>query len=151
MDKKRLLKLAKYLREVVPANRFNLNFWVNTDNSILYKDKKPLKQLKCNDNVCGYAGCAAGWACSIFKNLELRKHSDKWLLTLSDYYVYNKKTKEYGYKALADFFNITESCAEYLFSPFRYPKDHRGKISVAKRIERFVETNGECYSDREYW
>lgn len=62
MHKRNLLALAKFLRELVPAPQFNMNFWVNDGLDRGYDPVDAPTQL----HECGTSACALGWATRLF-------------------------------------------------------------------------------------
>lgn len=126
MEKARLLKLAKFLREYVKSNWFNLSVWAEDG----FVEKK-----------CGTAACALGWAPSCFPRSGLK--------LMGKYNLIPEYNGHDGIEAGEAFFGLSSGEARYLFDPTCYPKSHRGRLYVAKRIESFVKTNGKNCD--QYW
>lgn len=140
MNKKRLLKLADYLENYVEDKSFNLSMWANSEG--IEKVKKGKKTLM----SCGTAGCALGHATDCFKNLKLAMEfawSGPYLT------VKHTKTGSTDYLAAQEFFGINENDSYFLFNPWEYPDSHKSRKYVAKRIRRFVETNGESSRNKD--
>lgn len=116
MNSKRLLKLANFLETKVQNKGFNLKTWKTV-------------------NKCGTVACAGGWACSIpsFKKAGLKLE----LYDFSQYFMIRYKIWE-DFAAVSKFFDISIEEAEFLFLNNKYPKSHRSKNYVAKRIRSFV-------------
>lgn len=151
---KRLLKLAEFLK-TVPAKRFDYNSWVGED----WKGSPDLS--------CGTTACALGWATQVpaFKRAGLYLHVDKDAVReLEDqeraiargeqvFYplaglgtsanVRMKGSREYDAFALAaNFFAISESDANYLFSPADDGSESKATPKqVARKITKYVRVN----------
>jgi hypothetical protein len=152
---KRLLKLADFL-DALPRRALNMNSWLtltHKDSSDVFADQrddfKPIvkKDNKTNHFVitatevkqvreCGFAACAAGWACTIpeFNRAGLRLESD--YLEDTDFYPEFKSNK--GFDALPNFFGIEVKEAYYFFYPDQYKTANPLPTTVAKRIRKFV-------------
>ena len=136
--KDRLLKLAKFLRTLRGSKKFNLEVLV--DNEDFKEDEfvalpKPSKKYaNPKENFCGTAACAVGWCPVVFpKDCEYILDD---LGAVS--YVKDKNSSRLDFSWAEHFFNLTYGEAEYLFMPENYPYDHKGPVSVARRIEKFV-------------
>lgn len=120
--KQRLLKLADFI-ENLPKKKFNLN--------VIAKGKLEEFNKAVNKKMsCGTVACAMGWMPCVFPRL---------CKYVEDDYSYNditivSKNKNYDYYAAIELFDIDWDTANYLFTPFNYPKNCRGQKSVAKRI-----------------
>jgi hypothetical protein len=116
MQKRRLLRLADFL-ETVPRRQFNMKVWGNgTD-----------------PKECGFAGCAGGWATSIFPALKLIP----WGFFSQTEIRYGEFT---SFEALQNYFGLTYADAEYIFDSYEYPKSNRNPLpkTVADRIRKLV-------------
>lgn len=124
MNKRRLLKLAAFLR-TVPRKAFAIDHWVTTEAT------KP-EGVRPGD--CGFAGCAMGWAAhaKLFRGLELNMFAEQP--------VEIRYKGEEGFSAAAKLFDIQYFEAKELFSPNFYIGLKGTPAQVAKRIERLVET-----------
>jgi hypothetical protein len=137
MRKDRLLELAKFLKTNISKKKdwktyFNLGSW----GVVGFKEKK-----------CGSTACALGWSTVLFPNsgLELVKSNNDNEYELK-YTVTTKfgleVDRHYGWEAAAQFFGISYSQAQNLFSPWDYPNENKTHPkTVAKRIEDFVNAN----------
>lgn len=116
----RLLTLAKFLDERVPATRFNLVCWVRDQG---FKQRE-----------CGTAACACGWATTIreFRKDGLSLMHNEPALKLKGGMILD------GWEAITTFFEITHTQAERLFSYTAYDAFASGPRDVAKRIRGFV-------------
>lgn len=117
MQRKKLLKLANFLEYYIGNREFNLKIW--------REEKK-----------CGTTACAFGWCPEIWRHSALKVVPgtyDDW--NTIEYNGYR------GLRAAAKFFDITLDQAEYLFDFVAYRPDHSGRISVAKRLRKFVWDN----------
>jgi hypothetical protein len=127
MQKKRLLKLARFLREYVRDRWFKLDHWAEKG----FKEKQ-----------CGTTACGLGWATVCFPRSGLKLDDlENW----ENFHnvIYKVGDKEYtDFKAGQKFFGLTPEQSSYLFDPYCYRPDHRGRRSVASRIEKLVENNG---------
>lgn len=153
MNKRRLLKLAAFLKELNPK-LFNLGTVVgNNKKDYGYVKVEKLKELKALKANCGTAACAMGWTPTVFPRLV-----EFYIETFDDgeegacNIALKKDTCNRGFDTVAEIlFDITSDQAEYLFNPFSngpYNKMDSGKIKpkfVAKVIEKFVRDDGEIY------
>lgn len=133
-----LRRLAFYLRNDVRDERFNLATWVGNDDV-------PWEGM--DDLSCGTTACAMGWATTIpeFKELGLRLERNSF--SGQGYLVFGEKKH---FSAAAEFLDITEKEAEYLFNPDKYPEeDDTTRLEVCERIEAFVD-NGGIADDDDY-
>lgn len=132
--KKRLLKLAAFL-DTVPNKAFDMSLW-QAQGADKPEGKRP--------GDCGFAGCAMGWAAHtrMFRGLSVEPYG--LLIYQPDGGA--KYTERYweDYEAAAAVFEITEVQALHLFAPSHYESQFRRPTPkyVAKRIRKFVETNG---------
>ena len=134
---KRLLWLADYLEEwEFPDHSFVMNDWGK------YHD---IPERKSDENPCGFAGCALGWAATdgVFKGLKLtRCVGDEWLSFINDIYdTPNEQPLVIQYKgydgleAAQALFGLTDWEASELFTEHT---DNKTPKQVAKRIRKFV-------------
>lgn len=128
MNKKRMLKLADFLENVVPKHRFDLCIIAKEND----KGEKP------GPNTCGTAGCAIGWMPNVFPRLCQYVERDWFSYLLR---VENKETRSKDFKAAEEIFDINSQSSSYLFNPVYYGHK-KGKMTVAKRIRKFVEADG---------
>ncbi len=148
LHQKRLLKLASFLR-TVPKKNFDLRsytgnseFYIDAD-EIIVKELNNLKKTKF-EFKCNTTACAVGWTPNVFprtfywnEQAEIRcKNSRR-----NDYdnydYVSEHNTDE---ESVGEFFGLNTDEYSYLFYPGEYRKGHRGPLSVAGKIEKFVES-----------
>ena len=131
---KRLLKLAKFLKDEVKQNMFDL--------SIVRVDCKTQEAKKCyglRRNHCGTVACAMGWAVSIpsFRRagLELKtsRFDDGIQWSELSYLSFD------NFQASAKFFGITFGEADELFNP---QEGYETKGHVIKRIRQIVAKYG---------
>lgn len=124
MQRKKLLKLADFLENVVTDSRFDLGKWQG------FGDR--------TKHQCKTVACAFGWCPTVWPRSGLKNHS------FGVTYEPNKKTSDYcsNFEAAARFFGITLEQSRYLFSSEKYSIRYRGRISVAKRIRKFAEGGG---------
>lgn len=110
-----LKRLAEGLK-TVPPEAFKMDIWTNDHPMSMTPGKFD----------CGFAGCAIGWM--------PRFVPDNGLVAPGrDPYYFG----DFGYNAVANYFDIDIDTTAYLFSPERY----RNKVTpteVAERIERFI-------------
>lgn len=148
VQKKRLLKLAAFLR-TVPRKHFNLEVIIGLCKTLEKNDKvymarskivkglnKVKKDLKPH-NYC-VAACAIGWMPAAF-NHHLKWNGDGKVVFRQ--YKYEDCT-ESNFEAARKFFTINNRQSNYLFMPESYHPSKRGPCSVANRIEKFVESGG---------
>jgi len=144
---RRLNKLADFL-DTVPPKQFNINRWFETDVEAdhklhLYKNSKnvPVKQYierrHKEDNECGAAACAFGWACTI---PSFKKAGLKMVGMIGEFeprYTAKDGQVFHNFSAAEQFFGINYETAEYLFDPTCYiaPPSAKG---VARRIRSVV-------------
>lgn len=139
MHTDRLLTLAKFLREKVPAEQFNMEAWCEAG------DDTDVKAV----GDCGTAGCALGWAMAVpaFKELGLRagfRHSIGTIY-LSTVDGDGTAVTYHDLQAGQELFDLSRAQAKFLFMPNSYPWQ-RGPVrpeDVAGRIERLVQANGD--------
>lgn len=140
MKKERLLKVVERLRQVRVeqakgkiAAEFNMSYWGKLVNPGTFKNRKNLS--------CVTAACAIGHCGTLFKaeGFKLVIGRDDSTCVVPVY------QNEEGYDAVAKFFGIDYSDAEYLFSPGAYRREESFSsqynptpTEVAERIENFV-------------
>lgn len=120
MNKDRLLKLADFL-DTVPDDRFDMHTWASGG---------------FEPEACGTVACAAGWACTIFKDegLHLRfyKNGPKPAF---------KELR--GIDAVEEFFDLDYGQTMHLFFCRDYDEEHPawvgGPNKVAEVIRAFVQ------------
>lgn len=136
MEKEKLLKLAALL-ECVPQGSFDMWKWGND-----YRKPKPpnMEKATLQQNECGFAGCAMGWAAHVglFDGLTLITER-----CLAPGVRYGRKT---DFDAAAELFGITYGESHRLFYPSG--KDDSPK-AVAGRIREFVERIREFVENKE--
>lgn len=120
--KRRLLKLAEFLKKQVEPEWFNLGVFADDG----FQHRK-----------CGTTACAWGWASQCFPRSGITL--DTW--------DGSELTVCYGgytdYDAAKAFFEMTGDQVRYLFDPYSYPMgDCTEKDDVARRIKSFVKNNG---------
>jgi hypothetical protein len=118
--RRRLLKLAKFLREKVPAKLFNLEIYLDAD-------KKGHKHAHAAVS-CGTSGCALGWATAKFPR-DLRYNKTIDLVTCI------KVASDAG-----GFFGINWHNNRDLWMWLFGPHHRRTPCQEAKVIEQFVKT-----------
>jgi hypothetical protein len=140
----RLLKLARYLKNVVAKNypdKFDMNQWATGK----FKNRK--------EPNCGTVACALGWATLVFpRDLRIGDIiSSVQVYTAQVYTAQVYTAREYldheypelgkfvrtGEDAAAVFFHINYKTAIHLFHPGR---NHRTAAQVAKNFELFIKT-----------
>lgn len=126
--KRKLLKLADFLKTKVQSKWFNLDYWATAG----FAEKE-----------CGTTACAVGWATVCFPRSGLRLvdddgDDDGWADDIDIKYTYRGEEFE-GIDAAGKFFGIDDSTASYLFLPESYPEKRRGRKSVINRIREVVE------------
>lgn len=127
MNKRRLLKLATFLR-TVPRRAFDIQNWQTRPAT------KPEGRVP---GECGFAGCAMGWAAhaKLFRDLKPGQHG--WP-------VFRKNGKGQSFSqfdAAKKLFELSSyNSAYYLFDPVRYAGSAT-PLQVTKRIEEFVRNN----------
>src|SRR5690242_8950860 len=118
--RKRLLELAKFLREKVTDKLFDFS------EVMVVGDKRPKDALKAGGG-CGTVGCAMGWADVRWPNRDLI-NIEGWDASANDF-------------AIAEFFGISEKEVDFLFYPERRGnalEETATRKQVAKHIEKFV-------------
>lgn len=110
MNKERLLDLIDVLKNKVTDKQFNMHFFLL-------------------QNDCGTVGCAAGWYA-----LNRPEHFDFLNETLPRF----KETRETGFYAMRDYFNITIYGSYYLFNSITYEKDEVSREDVIKRLNSLI-------------
>lgn len=159
MNKKRLLKLAKFLREKVPDDAFEMGLITGLDDDVPTRALPAILEecLATKEQHCGAAACAIGWSPAVFPD-DLEWDGEGAVVLTS-----NRRLK--GFDAAEKFYDLTEMEAYYLFSPDAYGIDgsevdgvegtprcflnaHQASAvfavadisrkTVAKRIEQFV-------------
>lgn len=116
--KARLLKLAKFLREEVKPEEFDLGYFIYTGPGF-----KPPADVFHMSHWCGTTACALGWATRIWPK-------EFWFSTTGDCASFKSKDGLYG----EQFFGITDDQWEYLFGCNRV----RSPKQEARIIENFV-------------
>lgn len=124
MNAQRLLILAKHLEKHVPEREFDLGYWKKTSSE------------------CGTVACACGHATTIPAFQELGLVLEEGVD--EDGPTFNIKLgNEYGWMAVAHFFDLNYSEAYYLFSSDEYEFEYEvTPKTVAARIEEFVKNDG---------
>lgn len=119
---RRLQKLADFI-EKVPRERFDLSIIAKTNTNGQLPTPK----------TCGTAGCAMGFTPCVFpKDIRYKRLYNTPNLDVID----NDGCSNFD---LAErFFGLTIDEASYLFLPDFYPKNRRGRVSVANRIRSFT-------------
>ena len=124
METERLLKLADFIEEVVPENRFDMHHFLGTNDDFPEEDIHP-DQLEAE---CGTSACAAGWATLLFKKEGLKLAQEPYGQ------MWNPAFEEYeGYDALSIFFNIDITDASCIFG-----SNPRTTKEEADLIRRYV-------------
>lgn len=142
MHKDRLLLLAKKLRELAKKPpkkfKFDLRYW-----GLQREERAGKKPTKL---TCATSACAVGSAMLMpeFQKLGLKADLDPNSDTISGKVLMVPVYKWYrAFKAVEQFFGITDDQALYLFEPGYYKVKHRTDPAlVAARIEYFVVTKG---------
>ena len=131
-----LKTLRDFLKEVVPDEKFNLNYWRKNLNVQLGQPNDTAWAVTSYDlqHECGTVGCVLGWAAAID---EFRERGLKYDLNLGEV----RFIDSFGTVAGAEFFNIPSSVSIQLFMPDYYgfgsKKQNRGeRIFKANAIER---------------
>lgn len=134
MNKKRLLKLAAFLRTLKPK-QFDFGEWVS---EARFEEKQATK--------CGTTCCAIGWCPSVFPR-SWRWNVGRWGRLLPELKDASIGTASQDGQA---FFGIDAGEFDYLFVPGDLTIDAGLSLGfgatakqVARRIERFVISNGE--------
>jgi hypothetical protein len=122
----RLLRLADFL-DNLPAGRFDYNHWVGSD----WQGDPDLS--------CGTTACAMGWATTIpeFRALGLKLDHTR----PTPYF-----GEKFGSEAAAEFFDISNEDAIYLFTPNAWhinmrtqsPDQYASPEEVAEHIRQFL-------------
>lgn len=125
----RLTVLRNYLRDKVPADRFNLSTWVGTNSA-------PWKGA--DDLSCGTVACAVGWGTTI---PEFQKAGLKLVRRDPDDGVVG--AIRYGdvssFHAVSKFFDISPEQVNYLFYARYYMEGtETSKDEVVSRISSFL-------------
>lgn len=122
MNKRRLLKLATFLR-TVPRKSFNIGAWQARE-ADKPEGEKP--------GDCGFAGCAMGWAAhaKLFRGLTLYHDGAEMLISYEG---------GEGFRGAAKLFDIEYEKSNELFSP-NYYVGNPTPLTVAKRIECLIKT-----------
>jgi len=127
VQKARLQKLADFIR-TVPKKHFDLNYYIIGYPQDIFELKKTNFKKE-----CGTTACAVGWMPTIFKKFS---------------------GMDFGWPEETEieaFFGINTDEYSYLFIPDKYPYGRRGKVSVANRIENFLEKGmPNFYIDKTY-
>lgn len=130
----RLAKLAELLRtKVAPKvaegkRKFNMAQWGNA--AVLGTDEAS----------CETAGCACGWATT----MPAAKKEGLMLVSYFDYtgqtkyQLYHRKSAYSGFNAAAQFFRISGSDAEYLFSPEGDAEKDTDPVRIADRLDVYL-------------
>ena len=141
MNEPRLRELAQLLREEVPADEFNLNFW----------------RLDARDGRCKTTACACGWAAILRPEWGMRLLAnagkfcgeDVLVVDIEDVLVADVEDDEdaddevlYGLDAVQRAFSIHNEVAAWLFLASRYPRDAQGPRDVANRIDTVINCGG---------
>lgn len=143
MNAARLLRLADFLEQKVDSGRFNL-YEFATDESFqpdvrrgAFGDCYVPTEVKAG---CGTVACAVGWATAIpeFRKAGLRLFCDSELC----HNAYPSFEDTRGWGAVKAFFDLEYDDAYYLFDPEYYPKSHKHKSYVIRRIRAFVKRGG---------
>jgi hypothetical protein len=111
----RLSKLADFLEEKVPANRFDLGCFREEDQ-------------------CGTVGCACGWATILFE-----KNGFVWKKEMYGFGSISYKHLM-DFEAAEEFFRLYPSESLHLFHPRCYPEKKQYKMYVVRRIRQFVKS-----------
>lgn len=122
MNTDRLLKLADFLENSVPPERFDMEEWGS--------------QGFCKTD-CKTAGCAAGWAGILFEN-------EGFYLKYSELnYPYPCFGKLRGFDAIEEFFGLDSYNAEEIFDITAYAKYNYEPLTkvVAERIREVIKNN----------
>lgn len=142
MHTERLRRLARFLREEVPRDRFDMRYWC---------DAKPDVPVGTADvTVCETTACAFGWATAVpeFKTAGL--HLKVTSVTNGVVYLANPRGADYpSFDAAAKFFDISYTAADWLFDPDEYEIDRDdeewGPVTVddvADRIDELIANDG---------
>jgi hypothetical protein len=115
--KKRLLKLADFLRNHVEDKNFNLD-------------------IIAERRSCGTVGCAIGTLPQAFKGYGFKYVDDCYTSDVT--YLEVTNGQKIGFALAEDFFGLNSDESEFLFEPDSYPVSHRSRNYVANRIEQFV-------------
>ena len=133
MNKRRLLKLARFLQKL-PEQYFDLESFTTRNPYTHEKLWKRLKGLFCKSEAerflppsCGTTGCAVGWCPAVFPTLWEWKEQDRVGLKGSISLI--------NFGAAVHFFNLDRyDMVHYLFHPRYYAPHSRGPRDVANRI-----------------
>ena len=126
VGKQRLLKLAKFLREKVEDKNFDLT------------------TIK-NETKCVSTACALGYFPKCFPGHGFQLNNESayhYPGTKKYFYTLSNKSGNIDYDVASKFFGIGYGDSLHLFSPSYYPKSHRSRNYVVKRIESFVKQLG---------
>jgi hypothetical protein len=139
LHKDRLLKLAKFLREKVPDEHFDLDSFINTGDYSYDRHLKDLPEIaKGKQRGCGTTACAVGWCPAVFPRY--------WEWQTEMYSEYGVRLKDSAHSSpfgdAEEFFDLSSTECNYLFDPYYYPERRIGKEEVARRIEQFVKRDG---------
>ncbi len=101
----RLLALANFLDDL-PSDRFHMPAWVSLD---------------ATEHSCGTAGCACGWAATLFQKEGFILRSESYRGTLIFYPALNdgKEKVQVPERIFAEFFGITREFAYAITSAFQ--------------------------------
>ncbi len=138
---KLLKRLSLFLREELPAKKFNMKCWMEAKNH----KKKAFEIL--DDNFvepihCKTIGCALGWAATLpeFKRKGLKFYSETNKTNSADVILVRKGIRYDNFSAASQVFGIDFIDAVALFSPSQYPEDKVTKIMVADKIDQLIES-----------
>lgn len=136
----KLGRLADILENEVPDEAFELTYWADTG----FEEQK-----------CGTAACAFGWAASVFTGLRI----DGGVPYIVGY---SPNSYEHaGFEAAAKFFSIDRDMAEFLFDPDMYVPANEVEIEegeedgptysraqVVERLRYVAEWYGSGFTER---
>lgn len=133
IQKRRLLKLARFLR-TVPKEKFDIDSWYNHP----FQHRKPngpdynYEKISAKKFLshCGTTACAMGWAAVCMPTIFRKDERDEVICLESGAYQ--------GMQAAQDGFGITYRESMHLFSESGYYSVNPTPKVVARRIEQFV-------------
>ena len=143
----RLLRLAQFLEDEVPAKNFNVSSWYAARGRTKDGEDSTITTVKKNE--CGTTACACGWAATIPEfvsdGFTLRGNEAGSSIRFIEYYDADEDETYSGFQAAEQFFNISSEDTYHLFAERSYPDDSGTLENVVKRIRRLVADKFDVY------
>lgn len=137
---RRLLKLARFLRERVPKEKFDFTVIMQQG------ENPPLEALKLGAHKCGTVGCAIGWMPAVWPK-QLEWDTFQCVVIRDD-----EQNIGADFRVAREWFRISDTDADYLFMPnwgHSVGRDATPK-AVADHIRRFVKARYEGKAQLDY-